>query len=105
MWQVCPQELEATMRQRFRSPNDVNQWLFQHWALCSGNFAPTHPTKDRRYFDLTDNNAEEIASLIRKQAYKEIIINDSELEDFDVAMRKIRAAFDEILPEKSAFEV
>lgn len=105
VWQACPQELEATMRQRFRSPNDVNQWLFRHWALCSGNFAPTHPTKDRRCFDLTDNTAKEIASLIRKQAYKEIIINDSELEDFNAAMGKIRAAFDEILPEKSAFEV
>ena len=105
VWQACPQELENTLRQRFRSLFGVNPWLFRHWALCKGDFSPKNPLKGSRCFDLTDNNAEEIAGLIRNQAYKEIIINDSVLEDFDAAIGKIRAAFDEILTEKSAFEV
>lgn len=104
VWNSCPEKLEETMTHRFRSPFDVNQWLFRHWALCSGTFAPVHPAKGRRCFDLTDGNAAEIADCIRSQTYKEIVINDSELNDFDTAMGKIRDAFEEILPDKSLFE-
>ena len=38
------------------------------------------------------------------QTYKEIVINDSELNDFDSAKEKLKDAFEYILPEKSEFE-
>lgn len=104
VWDSCAEKLNETMAHRFRSPFDVNQWLFRHWGLCSGNFSPIHPTKGRKCFDLTDGNAAEIADCIRNHVYKEIVINDSDVDDFGVAMGKIRDAFEDILPEKSAFE-
>ena len=104
VWNVCPEPLEKTMENKFRSSFDVNQWLFRHWALCKGDFFPVNPHKGKRCFDLTDSNASDIAGFIKKQTYKEIVINDSELNDFDSAMEKLKDAFEYILPEKSEFE-
>lgn len=105
VWRHCPEKLSETMAHRFRSPFDVNQWLFRHWALCSGTFSPIHPTKNKKNFDLTDTNTAEITECIRRGVYKEIVINDSDVSDFDAAMSCIRAAFEELLPEKSKFEI
>lgn len=105
VWKRCGERLDETMTHRFRSPFDVNQWLFRHWALCEGKFAPIHPTKGRQCFDLTDGDTEKIANCIKSHTYKEIVINDSEIEDFDIAMEKIKNAFELILPEKSTFEI
>lgn len=103
VWNNCQEILESTMLSRFRSENDVNQWLFRYWQLCKGDFYPINPQKERRYFEL-DMNIEEICSSIKNQKYKEIILNDAECDDFDNRMKKIVEAFDYILPEKSGFE-
>ena len=92
------------MRSRFRSENDVNQWLFRYWQLCKGNFYPINPKKHRKYYEL-DENINEICTAIKKQKYKEIVLNDAECEDFDERMQKITEAFESILPKKSTFEV
>lgn len=104
VWKKCPEILTETMHSRFRSENDVNQWLFRYWQLCKGNFYPINPQKDRKYFEL-DSNIEEICLSIKKQKYKEIVLNDAECKDFDERMKKLVEAFDSILPEKSNFEL
>ena len=104
VWEKCPDILESTMRSRFRSENDVNQWLFRYWQLCKGSFSPINPQKDRKYFEL-DMSINEICSAIKKQKFKEIVLNDAECKDFDMRMKKIAEAFESILPEKSAFEI
>lgn len=103
VWKNCQEILESTMLSKFRSENDVNQWLFRYWQLCKGDFYPINPQKDRKYFEL-DMNIEEICSSIKNQKYKEIILNDAECDDFDDRMKKIVEAFDSLLPEKSGFE-
>lgn len=103
VWEKCPEILTETMRSRFRSENDVNQWLFRYWQLCKGDFYPINPKKDRKYFEL-NMDIEEICSAIKKQKYKEIVLNDAKCEDFEERMKKIVGAFDSILPEKSGFE-
>ena len=103
VWKNCLDVLTETMKSRFRSENDVNQWLFRYWQLCKGNFYPINPAKQRKYFEL-DMDIEEIRYAIQKQKYKEIVLNDAECDDFDYRMKKIIEAFDSILPEKSGFE-
>lgn len=103
VWEATPQILNETMHCRFRSENDVNQWFFRYWQLCKGNFSPTNPKIDRKFFDL-NSNLNEICKSITNRTYKEIIINDSECADFDERMKKIVDAFETILPEKSEFE-
>ena len=92
------------MRPRFRSENDVNQWLFRYWQLCKGTFYPINPRKDRKYFEL-DMDINEICSAIKKGKYKEIVLNDVDCKDFDYRMEKISQAFETILPKKSNFEI
>lgn len=104
VWQKCSEILTETMRSRFRSENDVNQWLFRYWQLCKGDFYPINPQKGRKYFEL-DMDIDEICSAIKKQKYKEIILNDAECEDFDKRMKMIVEAFDSILSDKSSFEL
>lgn len=103
VWENCNEILESTMRSKFRSETDVNQWLFRYWQLCKGNFSPINPKKDRKYYEL-DEDIDEICSAIKSQKYREIVINDAECEDFDSRMKKISEAFETILPEKSGFE-
>ena len=103
VWEKCPNILQKTMHSRFRSENDVNQWLFRYWQLCKGNFYPINPQKERKYFEI-DMNIDEICAAIKTQKYKEIVLNDAVCTDFGERMKKIVESFEAILPEKSGFE-
>ena len=61
--------------------------------------------KDKKNYDLRDTNIEQIASDIKNQTYKEIIINDSEVQNFESLMNILKESFDYILPKKSSFEI
>ena len=104
VWENCEEALSHTMSNRFRSASDVNQWLFRYWMLCKGEFYPHYLEKHRKYFNV-DESADEIVYAIKLQKYQEIVLNDADVADYDATMMKIAAAFDEILPEKSSFEV
>lgn len=106
VWNNEKEILEKTMSHKFRSTNDVNQWLFRFWALCKGEFVPQSPTKWKKYFSF-ENPCSEICNAIKNQKYKEIVINDcgKNSEEFAFYMEKITEAFEEILPEKSNFEL
>lgn len=106
VWNNEKEILEKTMSHKFRSKNDVNQWLFRFWALCKGEFVPQSPTKWKKYFSF-ENPCSEICNAIKNQKYKEIVINDcgKNSEEFASYMKKIAKAFEEILPEKSSFEL
>lgn len=104
VWEKCPEILNETMHSRFRSENDVNQWLFRYWQLCKGNFAPINPNKDRKYFEM-DMNIDEICDSIKNQKYKEIVLNDSVCDDFEYRIKQLVDTFNFILPNKSEFEI
>ena len=106
VWEKEKETLEKTMSHKFRGITDVNQWLFRFWALCKGEFIPQSPTKYKKYFSF-ENSVEEICGAIKNQKYKEIAINDcgKNSENFDFYMKEIAKAFEEILPEKSSFEL
>ncbi|MEE3484342.1 MAG: Stealth CR1 domain-containing protein [Bacteroidales bacterium] len=104
VWEKCEDMLNNTMNSRFRSKNDVNQWLFQYWNMCSGNFYPTKLIKKRKYYSLKDD-INIITNVIKKQKYKEIVINDEYCNDYESRIIKIQNAFESILPEKSIYEL
>ena len=104
VWAAEPELLARTTAHRFRSAEDVNQWVCLWWQIASGQFAPFH----------TDNlvscaSAETIGALcgaIRAQDHDMICLNDPE-GDVDVLAlgAELRRAFETILPEKSGFEI
>lgn len=103
VWKNCSSILNNTMKSRFRSISDVNQWIFRYWQLCKGHFSP-RSVKKKRYFSFEDN-IDEIIKSIKGQKYIEIVLNDTECIEYDEMVKRIILAFDSILSDKSSFEV
>ena len=106
VWMACEKDLIRTSFDRFRHYGDVSPWLLRYWQLASGKFTPYNVYKDGRYISIRDDNVAEITECIRHQKYKLICLNDSDLlTDIEEIKDAILNAFDEILPEKSEFEL
>ena len=103
VWNEFGEVLNRTCREKLRSVNDVNQWLFREWQLCKGEFSPIHPFAGKKYFSL-DADIDAIVSAIEKQKYFEIVLNDSDANDYTDRIARIKSAFEKILPEKCGFE-
>ena len=103
LWNEEPELLRRTTGNRFRSNDDVNQWLALWWQVASGSFAPA--AVDNVVEDVTEKTADGLCRLIREQQHDMVCVNDpSEEIDFAALSEKLYAAFSEILPKKSAFE-
>ena len=110
IWMKEEQVLSNTMKQRFRSSDDVTQYIYYDWQLAAGRFVPQKREKLGRYFEISkerDKNAE-IAEAIRKQDYPVICINDTDngmtAQEFEELKKQLAEAFEGILPNKSSFE-
>lgn len=106
IWSKEDELLRETCKNRFRSTTDVNQWLFREWQLASGNFVPRNPNIGKSYI-VDKSNINQIVEHIKKSNNKMICINDKEMSDqeFMFLKEEIKKAFDEILPEKSSYEI
>ena len=107
VWKNCNEYLTATAFHKFRSQNDVSIWLFRYWNLVRGKFYPRNILKKNKYYDLSDDPSvlNEICTAIEKQRYKQIILNDAEIQNPDVISNRLKKSFEKILPEKSSFEL
>lgn len=109
VWDKEKDILEQTSASKFRSSNDVNQYLFRYWQLAKGNFQPIS-FKDTTYEEITVNNIKsgKIEDIITAGKYSMICLNDSvEMdidENYERAKGKIKTYFEKILPKKSSFE-
>lgn len=103
VWKAEPEKLDATCRDRFRTSDNVNQWLMLWWQVASGQFSP-------KVIDNLVNSVDEdtiglLCETIEDQAHDYICLNDPEKEiDFDGLSERLHRSFEKILPEKSAFE-
>lgn len=103
IWDKEYMELDNTSRHKFRSVEDVNVWLFRSWQLLEGLFVPRLYKFGKL---LSASQLLEIHSAIVKRQYKIICINDDDtVEDFEKTKRIINKELDNILPEKSSFEL
>lgn len=107
VWKEEPELLDAVSRRKFRDSRDVSQYMFRYWQLASGNFEPIDDKKLGRAISIRPQN-ERICNAIRNHTYKMLCLNDMDLlptqADFERAKQEIIDAFEEVLPEKSAFE-
>lgn len=105
VWRAEPELLHKTGTARFRTSDDVNQWLFRYWHLAKGDFHPTNTLKKGRFFEINTNTLDEICSVIEHQKYMQICVNDAvDIDNFEMMSEKLQLAFESILPNKSAFE-
>ena len=103
VWEKEYKLMDETSKHKFRSAADVNQYIFEHWQFCEGNFIPRKKkTELIKIFD----DVEKTCKLIKTKKTPMICLNDgvSTEEEFLNAKEKIIEAFETILPEKSSFE-
>lgn len=104
IWDKEYDVLYKTCSNRFRNKEDVNQWLFRYWNLVYGNIIPCS-SKHGRLFTITNDN-DKMYKAIKTRKYKMICCNDSgQYTDFSVEVKKLKDVFEQILPDKSAFEI
>ena len=106
LWELEHSALSKTCSNKFRQNDDINSWIFSYWQLASGKFYPRNPNIGKAY-NLVSNHEQnkKIYSVISKQKYKLICLNDSVDDDSYVIIKEIiNNSFQEILPEKSSFE-
>lgn len=103
VWEKEPEIMEKTCEHRFRDNSDVNQYIFRFWQLASGRFTPN--TLHGKYFKIGSKNRK-ITEYIKERKGRMICINDDDfIGDFDCVKKEINDALDNLLPEKSMFEI
>ncbi len=103
LWELEPAWLSQTCSHKFRDMRDVNQYIFKHYQLLSGQFVPYNIYRyGKNYVGNWDPEA--AAAAIRERRYKMICLNDGTQLDFARAKAVTDRAFQEAFPEKSAFE-
>lgn len=107
LWEKEYDILDETCSHKFRYALDVNQWLFKNWQMVKGDFCPRTPNIGKSFAlddDKEYNNM--VYDVIRKQKYKMVCVNDMVNEDdFETCRDDLKRAFNDILPEKSGFEL
>lgn len=107
LWEKEKETLDGTCKNKFRSKNDVNQWLMREWQLASNAFIPCSSRLGKALFTDSGTTCDEMYNFVSKQKRKTVCLNDGEMtqEQFEGMKSKVICAFDKILPEKSAYEL
>ena len=106
IWDSEGEILDAACKQKFRSDNQVNQWLCCAWNQAKGCFYPVHEDRLGIRVIISPNSLGQISKLIRNQSIPQICVNDtSSNTDYLEYCEKVLSAFSVILPERSSFEL
>ena len=105
VWEKEETLLNEVSAHRFRSGDDVNQYLFREWQKQKGHFVPHNLLRDFEYLRLEDPK-KRFLEVIRHQMKKIVCINDpGTLISFEEIRTALCLAFEAILPKKSSFEI
>lgn len=102
VWSVEGDLLDRVSRNRFRTYEDVNQYLFKFWQYCTGQFMPCKPFEGKAEVCIGEKN---YLDAIKSWNYNSVCLNDT-IEDIDIEpeSRKIISVFEEKLSEKCSYE-
>ena len=104
IWEKESELLTEVSHHKFRSYEDVNQWLAIWWQMAEGNFHPRKMNVMNVGFNST--TVDQVCVWIRKQSFDLLCLNDgASEEEFPVVIKKVQNALDALLPDKSSFEI
>lgn len=104
VWKAEPEKLNDTCRDRFRTSDNVNQWVVLWWQVASGQFSPA--VIDNLVEIINEANIDRLCDTIENQRRNYICLNDPENPvDFERLSKRLISSFAKLLPEKSSFEV
>lgn len=109
VWSENEQLLDEVCQNKFRSINDVNQYIFKNYQIATGQFEPYNWRKVGKAFYLNDtdtanNNIKETCEAVATGKYKMICLNETEVTHFEESKKAVQMAFERLLPDKSSFE-
>lgn len=97
--------LKKCSMNKFRTSNEVNQYLFRYWHLVQGKFSVIDKSKSGYALFLDENNYYKLPGILNSK-YREICINDGEnTKNFKFLQSYVLQEFRNKFPEKSKFEV
>lgn len=104
VWKAEPDKLKATCKDRFRTSDNVNQWVILWWQIAGGQFSPA--IIDNMVESITENSIDRLCNTIKKQKHDYICLNDPDTDiAFDKLSEQLSSAFGQILPDKCSFEI
>jgi len=104
VWKKEFDVLDKTAKARFRSNEDINQYVFQLWQIYSGKFTPKPVKCEGHFFNLSNDNSV-LFDFLENQKGELICINDSDLSiDYEKVKKELIYHFNKLFPEKSQFE-
>jgi hypothetical protein len=103
VWQAEGKYLDYVSRNRFRTKEDVNQYLMRYWRLVKGEFVPRNRKIGACCEIETDNDA--IVQHLLNHDLKMLCINDNpSLTDFESQKLWLQQLMDSVLPTPCAYE-
>lgn len=110
VWEAEPALMDTTSGNRFRTGDDVNQYIFRYWDLAAGNFVPRKFDVIGKCIHLRDREDDQLAASCRaimEQKSDMICVNDAydAFEEFEKGRDAINEALRTVLKERSAFEL
>jgi hypothetical protein len=107
VWERESEILSKTAGNKIRNYSDLNQYIFRYWQLCKGEFFPTN---NRMYYSnllTTFEDALKFKQKIVSGKYEMICVNDniSDGKEFLKCRDIINTALEQVLPNKSSFEL
>lgn len=104
LWDMEYEEYDQTCRHKFRSKDDINDWLSRSWQILSGEF---HPRTKKFGKLLRVTEIDRIEKAVANSKYKIICINDNlqNHNEFSILKSQINQILDKCLPESSSFEL
>ena len=103
VWEENSDILDRTCSHKFRSKEDVNQYLMRYWQLCKGEFVPHRPSST--YLTVGQDSTSCISDTLRSGKYKVVCVNDDPMQfDFETEKEALIEVFEKLFPEPSSFE-
>lgn len=104
VWEKESQLLDNVCQHKFRTNEDVSQWLFQFWQITSQKFVH-RDNNFSKYYQIETKLLNDIIEEIEQKKYKLICLNDSErTDDFELNKEKLIQMFEKMYDKKSQYE-
>lgn len=105
LWKLEPDLLDSVCSHRFRSKEDISQYVLREYEKLRGNFHPANVQKLCGYYNISDDNSRLLKAITNKEN-QFLCLNDSNHKiDFEKVKTEIQHAFESVFPEKSSFEL
>ena len=103
VWSTIPEIMQKVCKNKFRSKEDINQYIFRYWQLAKGQFIP-HKINSA-YITMGKFNRKQLTQILNNKHYLTVCINDDPGDfNFDSDNKMIEQELNQILPDKSSFE-